>query len=64
MGAQMMTDKDLTEFADFLVAWLERDLKAGRVKEKPQADMPEALPQSGNSITHAADGPRLRRPAR
>jgi hypothetical protein len=46
MALKMITNQDIEEFAEFLVAWFERDLKAGRVKTKPPADVPEALPQS------------------
>jgi hypothetical protein len=43
----MITNADMEAFADLLVVWLERDLKAGLVKSKTlPADVPEALPQS------------------
>jgi hypothetical protein len=46
MGAAMITNAEMEAFADFLGAWLERDLKAGLLKTKPQTDEPGVSPQS------------------
>jgi hypothetical protein len=41
----MISNEDMERFAEYLLAWFERDLKAGLVKTKPSADVPEAFPQ-------------------